>query len=83
MAKFKQECIFGIRAVMEAIQDEKEIDKVMFRQGIKGELFQQLFSLVRERRFSSSTYPKRCLNRLPGKIIKEFWQRFLQFLTKI
>lgn len=36
MAKFKQECIFGIRAVMEAIQDEKEIDKVMFRQGIKG-----------------------------------------------
>ena len=49
MAKFKQECIFGIRAVMEAIQDEKEIDKVMFRQGIKGELFQQLFSLVRER----------------------------------
>ena len=28
MAKFKQECIFGIRAVMEAIQDEKEIDKV-------------------------------------------------------
>ena len=49
MAKFKQECIFGIRAVMEAIQEEKEIDKVMFRQGIKGELFQQLFSLVRER----------------------------------
>ena len=48
MAKFKQECIFGIRAVMEAIQDEKEIDKVMFRQGIKGELFQQLFSLVRD-----------------------------------
>ena len=29
MAKFKQECIFGIRAVMEAIQDEKEIDKAM------------------------------------------------------
>ena len=49
MAKFKQECIFGIRAVMEAIQDEKEIDKVMFRQGIKGDLFQQLFSLERER----------------------------------
>ena len=48
MAKFKQECIFGIRAVMEAIQDEKEIDKVMFRQGIKGDLFQQLFSLVRD-----------------------------------
>ena len=49
MAKYKQECIFGIRAVMEAIQQEKEIDKVMFRQGNRGELFQQLFTLVRER----------------------------------
>ena len=49
MAKYKQECIFGIRAVIEAIQQEKEIDKVMFRQGVKGELFQNLFQLVRER----------------------------------
>lgn len=49
MAKYKQEYIYGIRAVMEAIQEEKEIDRVMLRQGIKGELFQQLFSLIRER----------------------------------
>lgn len=49
MAKYKQEYIFGIRAVMEAIQQEKEIDKVMFRQGTNGNLFQTLFSLVRER----------------------------------
>ena len=43
MAKYKQECIFGIRAVIEAIQQEKEIDKVMLKQGVRGELFQQLF----------------------------------------
>lgn len=49
MAKYKQECIFGIRAVIEAIQQEKEIDKVMFKQGVRGELFQTLFQLVRER----------------------------------
>lgn len=48
MAKYKQECIFGIRAVIEAIQQEKEIDKVKLKQGIRGELFQQLFSLIRE-----------------------------------
>lgn len=48
MAKYKQECIFGIRAVIEAIQQEKEIDKVMLKQGIRGELFQQLFALIRE-----------------------------------
>lgn len=48
MAKYKQECIFGIRAVIEAIQDQKEIDKVMLRKGIRGELFQTLFALIRE-----------------------------------
>ena len=48
MAKYKQECIFGIRAVIEAIQQEKEIDKVMLKQGIRGELFQQLFTMIRE-----------------------------------
>jgi len=49
MAKYKQECIFGIRAVIEAIQQEKEIDKVMLKKGIRGELFQQLFNLMREK----------------------------------
>lgn len=49
MAKYRQECIFGIRAVIEAIQQEKEIDKVMLKQGVRGELFQQLFALIREK----------------------------------
>lgn len=48
MAKYKQECIFGIRAVIEAIQQEKEIDKVMLKQGVRGELFQQLFTLIKQ-----------------------------------
>lgn len=48
MAKYKQEYIFGIRAVMEAIQQGKEIDKVMLKQGMRGELFQSLFALIRE-----------------------------------
>ena len=48
MAKYKQEYIFGIRAVIEAIQQEKEIDKVMLKQGVRGELLQQLFSLVKQ-----------------------------------
>ncbi len=48
MAKYKQECIFGIRAVLEALQQGKEIDKVMLKKGIRGELFQQLFNLVWE-----------------------------------
>lgn len=58
MAKYKQECIFGIRAVIEAIQQEKEIDRVMFRQGNRGELFQQLFALVRERNIPFQYVPE-------------------------
>jgi 23S rRNA (guanosine2251-2'-O)-methyltransferase len=34
--------------VLEAIQQGKEIDKVMLRKGIRGELFQTLFSAMRE-----------------------------------
>ena len=33
---------------MEAIQQGKEIDKVMLKQGTRGELFQSLFALIRE-----------------------------------
>ena len=58
MAKYKQECIFGIRAVIEAIQQEKEIDKVMLKQGVRGELFQQLFSLIRERNIPFQYVPE-------------------------
>lgn len=47
MAKYKQDWIFGIRAVIEAIQKGEEISKVMLKQGIRGELFRQLFSLLR------------------------------------
>ena len=52
---------------MEAIQDEKEIDKVMFRQGIKGDLFQQLFSLVRERQIQFQYVPEEVFKPFAGK----------------
>ncbi len=63
MAKYKQECIFGIRAVLEALQQGKEIDKVMLKKGIRGELFQQLFNLVRE-------------NNIPFQYVPEGFQAF-------
>lgn len=67
MAKFKQECIFGIRAVIEAIQQEKEIDKVMLRKGNNGELFQQLFSLIRERGIPFQYVPEEVFKPFSGK----------------
>lgn len=57
MAKYKQECIFGIRAVIEALQEEKEIDKVFLKQGVRGELFQTLFNLLREKQIPFQYVP--------------------------
>lgn len=49
MAKQRQEMLFGIRATMEAIKSEKEIEKVLLRTGLSGNLFQELFDLIREK----------------------------------
>ena len=43
---------------MEAIQQEKEIDKVMLRQGSRGDLFQQLFTLIRQREIPFQFVPE-------------------------
>ena len=67
MAKFKQECIFGIRAVMEAINQGKEIDKVMFRKGSTGDLFQRLFTLVREREIPFQYVPEEVFKPFAGR----------------
>ncbi|MPQ47511.1 23S rRNA (guanosine(2251)-2'-O)-methyltransferase RlmB [Marinifilum sp. N1E240] len=49
MAKQKQEMLFGIRATMEAIKNEKEIEKVLIRKGLTGRLYNELFDLIREK----------------------------------
>ena len=64
MAKQKQEAIFGIRATIEAINSEKEIDKVMFRKGLVGRLYQDLFNLVREKNIPHQFVPAEKINAL-------------------
>lgn len=68
MAKFKQECIFGLRAVIEAVQQGKEIDKVMFKKGLReGELFHQLFAMVRERNIPFQYVPEEVFKPFDGR----------------
>ncbi len=43
----ENELIFGIRAVMEAIQAGKEVDKVMVKRDLQGELSKELFEVLR------------------------------------
>lgn len=56
--------IFGLRAVIEAIQAEQTIDKVFLQKGLKGELFLELEALLRQKGINSSYVPVEKLNRL-------------------
>lgn len=59
--------IFGIRAIIEAINSEKTIDKVFIQKGLHGELFKELEFLLRSKGINSSYVPIEKLNRLtPG-----------------
>jgi 23S rRNA (guanosine2251-2'-O)-methyltransferase len=68
MPKFKQECIFGARAVIEAIRQEKEIDKIMFQTGAReSELTRQLFALARERGIAYQYVPEEVFRPFAGR----------------
>ena len=49
--------IYGIRAVMEAIHSGKQLDKVMVKKGLSGELSQELMDLLRTNGLSPQFVP--------------------------
>jgi len=59
--------IFGIRTVIEAINSGTTIDKVFIQKGLRGELFQELESLLRKEEVNTSYVPVEKLNRLSDK----------------
>ncbi|QRM88042.1 23S rRNA (guanosine(2251)-2'-O)-methyltransferase RlmB [Lacinutrix sp. WUR7] len=56
--------IFGIRAVIEAINAKKAIDKVFIQKGLQGELSHELEALLRKEGINNSYVPVEKLNRL-------------------
>lgn len=60
----KQQQIYGIRAVIEAINANEAIDKVFMQKGLKGDLFKELETLLRKKGISASYVPIEKLNRL-------------------
>jgi 23S rRNA (guanosine2251-2'-O)-methyltransferase len=42
------DCIFGLRAVIEAIKAGKQIDRLLIKQGLQGSLYHELMTEVRE-----------------------------------
>lgn len=59
--------IFGIRAIIEAVNAGKTIDKVFLQKGLKGELFSELEFVLRKQSINSSYVPVEKLNRLTNK----------------
>lgn len=56
--------IYGLRAIAEAIESGKTIEKVFLQNGLKGELYSQLESLIRSNGISMVYVPIEKLNRL-------------------
>lgn len=62
-----QNYIFGIRAVIEAIESGKSIDKVMIRKDLGGDLAKELFAKIKEYGVLTQRVPQERLNRITMK----------------
>lgn len=65
--KEKKDFIFGIRAVIEAINAGKTIDKLLIKSGLKGELFYELMKVVKENEIPFQYVPNERINRITMK----------------
>ncbi len=63
----ENEMVFGIRAVIEAIQADKEVDKILVRRDLQGELSKRLFEVLRGRDIPVQRVPAERLDRLTRK----------------
>lgn len=63
----ESEMIFGTRAVIEAIQAGKEVDKILMRRDLQNDLARELFSIVRETNIPIQRVPQEKLDRLTRK----------------
>lgn len=60
----KNQLIYGIRAIIEAIDAKKPINKLFLQKGLKGELYRELEYIIRKNGISVSYVPVEKLNRL-------------------
>ena len=63
----KDDFIFGTRAVIEAINTGKNIEKVYIKTGLNNELYQQLLSLIKENEIAFQFVPLEKINRITRK----------------
>lgn len=59
--------LFGLRAIIEAIHAGKEVDKVLLKKGLEGDLFKELFALIKQRGIPYQMVPIERINRVTTK----------------
>lgn len=63
----KTDYIFGIRAVIEAIEAGRNIDKILIKKDLSGELANELFALIREKQIVTQRVPLQKIDRITRK----------------
>ena len=63
----KETKLYGLRAILEAIEADKSIDKIFLQKGLRGELFAELEKKIRKKGLNFSYVPVEKLNRLTPK----------------
>lgn len=63
----KGDYIFGIRTILEAIDANKEIDKVLIKKGLQGDLSRELLAKLKEHNIPTQWVPQEKLNRITMK----------------
>ena len=63
----ENDLVFGIRAVIEAIQADKEIDKILIRRDLQSNLSRELFEVLKGRSIPVQLVPGERLDRLTRK----------------
>lgn len=63
----RNEYIFGIRAVMEAIEAGKDIDKILIKKDLQGELVGELFDLIHKYKIVTQRVPIERINKITRK----------------
>ncbi len=63
----RSEYIFGIRAVIEAIDAGKQIDKIFIKKDLQGELVGELFDLIKQHNIVTQRVPIERINKITRK----------------
>ena len=59
--------LFGLHAIIEAIHAGKELDKVLLKKGLEGDLYKELYSLLKQRGIPYQQVPIERINRVTNK----------------